>query len=216
MKVIGITGGIGAGKTAVLSYMEKNYNCRILLADEAAHQVKEPGETCYFRLVELLGKEILDEEGRINRQRMAEKIFASPGLLARVNGVIHPAVKEMILSVIRRERKASVHDFLVIEAALLIEEGYLDVVDVMWYVHAGEETRRKRLKKSRGYSDEKIHSIMTKQLSEEQFRQYCQVVIDNDISFEDTCRQVDQALESCLTDSPAGNVKEETVGRGVR
>ena len=191
MKVIGITGGIGAGKTAVLSYMEKNYNCRILLADEAAHQVKEPGETCYFRLVELLGKEILDEEGRINRQRMAEKIFASPGLLARVNGVIHPAVKEMILSVIRRERKASVHDFLVIEAALLIEEGYLDVVDVMWYVHAGEETRRKRLKKSRGYSDEK-------------FRQYCQVVIDNDISFEDTCRQVDQALESCLTDSPAG------------
>ncbi len=204
MKVIGITGGIGAGKTAVLSYMEKNYNCRILLADEAAHQVKEPGETCYFRLVELLGKEILDEEGRINRQRMAEKIFASPGLLARVNGVIHPAVKEMILSVIRRERKASVHDFLVIEAALLIEEGYLDVVDVMWYVHAGEETRRKRLKKSRGYSDEKIDSIMTKQLSEEQFRQYCQVVIDNDISFEDTCRQVDQALESCLTDSPAG------------
>lgn len=204
MKVIGITGGIGAGKTAVLSYMEKNYNCRILLADEAAHQVKEPGETCYFLLVELLGKEILDEEGRINRQRMAEKIFASPGLLARVNGVIHPAVKEMILSVIRRERKASVHDFLVIEAALLIEEGYLDVVDVMWYVHAGEETRRKRLKKSRGYSDEKIHSIMTKQLSEEQFRQYCQVVIDNDISFEDTCRQVDQALESCLTDSPAG------------
>ncbi len=204
MKVIGITGGIGAGKTAVLSYMEKNYNCRILLADEAAHQVKEPGETCYFRLVELLGKEILDEEGRINRQRMAEKIFASPGLLARVNGVIHPAVKERILSVIRRERKASVHDFLVIEAALLIEEGYLDVVDVMWYVHAGEETRRKRLKKSRGYSDEKIDSIMTKQLSEEQFRQYCQVVIDNDISFEDTCRQVDQALESCLTDSPAG------------
>ena len=75
MKVIGITGGIGAGKTAVLSYMEKNYNCRILLADEAAHQVKEPGETCYFRLVELLGKEILDEEGRINRQRMAEKIL---------------------------------------------------------------------------------------------------------------------------------------------
>ena len=204
MKVIGITGGIGAGKTAVLSYMEKNYNCRILLADEAAHQVKEPGEPCYFRLVDLLGKEILDEEGRINRQRMAEKIFASPGLLARVNGVIHPAVKEMILSVIRRERKASVHDFLVIEAALLIEEGYLDVVDVMWYVHAGEETRRKRLKKSRGYSDEKIDSIMTKQLSEEQFRQYCQVVIDNDISFEDTCRQVDQALESCLTDSPAG------------
>ena len=204
MKVIGITGGIGAGKTAVLSYMEKNYNCRILLADEAAHQVKEPGETCYFRLVELLGKEILDEESRINRQRMAEKIFASPGLLARVNGVIHPAVKERILSVIRRERKASVHDFLVIEAALLIEEGYLDVVDVMWYVHAGEETRRKRLKKSRGYSDEKIDSIMTKQLSEEQFRQYCQVVIDNDLSFEDTCRQVDQALESCLTDSPAG------------
>ena len=204
MKVIGITGGDRSRKNGSPLLHGKNYNCRILLADEAAHQVKEPGETCYFRLVELLGKEILDEEGRINRQRMAEKIFASPGLLARVNGVIHPAVKERILSVIRRERKASVHDFLVIEAALLIEEGYLDVVDVMWYVHAGEETRRKRLKKSRGYSDEKIDSIMTKQLSEEQFRQYCQVVIDNDISFEDTCRQVDQALESCLTDSPAG------------
>ena len=77
MKVIGITGGVGAGKSEILSYIRERYNCRILLADEAAHKVKEKGQPCYEKLVALLSDEILDETGNINKVKMAEKIFSS-------------------------------------------------------------------------------------------------------------------------------------------
>lgn len=201
MKVIGITGGIGAGKTAVLSYISKNCNCRIILADEAAHMVKEPGQRCYDGLVALLGRDILNEDGTIDKGKMAEKIFASPSLLKKVNDIIHPAVKELILNAIEEERISQRHDFLFIEAALLIEGGYLEVVDELWYIYAKEEVRRKRLKEARGYSDEKINSILEKQLKEEEFRRYCKVVIDNSGTLEDAYCQIDEKLGEYLWQS---------------
>ncbi len=198
MKVIGITGGVGAGKSEILSYIKKHYNCRILLADEAAHRVKEKGQPCYEKLVTLLSDEILDETGNINKVKMSEKIFSSRELLAEVNGIIHPAVKELILSAIQKERERRIHDFFFIEAALLIEEGYLDYVDEMWYIYAREEVRRKRLKESRGYSDEKINQIMSSQLKEADFRRYCSVVIDNSDSLTESRRQIDEKLGEYL------------------
>ncbi len=198
MRVIGITGGVGAGKSAILSHIQEHYNCRVFLADEAAHQVEEKGQPCYDRLVKLLGEDILAEDKTIHRQRMAEKIFSDPALLSQVNAMIHPAVKERILEVIREEKRALIHDFLIIEAALLIEQGYLEIVDEMWYVYASDEVRRKRLRETRGYSDLKIDSIMEKQLGEKKFRHYCHVVIDNDSSLPDACGQVDQILREYL------------------
>lgn len=201
MKVIGITGGVGAGKTAVLSYISRNYNCRIVLADEAAHMVKEPGQSCYDRLVTLLGKDILNEDNTVNKQKMAEKIFASPLLLKQVNELIHPAVKKLILDIIEEERNSQAHDFLFIEAALLIEGGYLEIVDELWYIYAREEVRRRRLKEIRGYSDEKIDSIMEKQLSEDEFRKYCKVIIDNSGALSDAYCQIDEKLGEYLWQS---------------
>ena len=75
MKVIGITGGVGSGKSALLSFVKVNYNCRVILADEAAHQVKEPGGPCYDALVALLSPDILNEDGRIDRNKMAAEIL---------------------------------------------------------------------------------------------------------------------------------------------
>ena len=198
MKVIGITGGVGAGKTAILSYIREQYNCRIILADEAAHRVKEPGQVCYDRLVALLSDEILNEDGTIHKQKMSNIIFDSPGLLKEVNAIIHPAVKEFILTAIEEERKKLRHDFLFIEAALLIEDGYLEIVAEMWYIYAREEVRRRRLRESRGYSDEKINAIMTKQLSEEEFRKHCKVVIDNSDSLKKAYEQIDRKLGDYL------------------
>lgn len=198
MKVIGITGGVGAGKTAILSYIREQYNCRIILADEAAHRVKEPGQVCYDRLVALLSDEILNEDGTIHKQKMSNIIFDSPGLLKEVNAIIHPAVKEFILTAIEEERKKLRHDFLFIEAALLIEDGYLEIVDEMWYIYAREEVRRRRLRESRGYSDEKINAIMSKQLSEEEFRKHCRVVIDNSDSLKKAYEQIDRKLGDYL------------------
>ena len=81
MKVIGITGGVGSGKSALLSFVKENYNCRVILADEAAHQVKEPGGPCYDALVALLSPDILNEAGRIDRNKMAAEIFHPKDLL---------------------------------------------------------------------------------------------------------------------------------------
>ena len=198
MRVIGITGGVGAGKSEILNYISQNYNCYVILADEVAHKVKEPGKVCYERLVALLSENILQKDGFIDKEKMASMIFESEELLEKVNDIIHPAVQEYIVKVIESERSKQILDFLFIEAALLIEAGYLDIVDEMWYVYAHEHVRRGRLKASRNYSDEKIDSIMEQQLSEEEFRKACDVVIDNSNSLEEAFIQIDRKLGDYL------------------
>ena len=195
MRTIGITGGVGAGKSELLAYIETHYNSRILLADTVGHLVKEPGQPCYEKLVALLGKEVLTPEGQIDRVVMAEKIFADPELLDEVNAIIHPAVEIYILEQIQKEKERGVLDFFFIEAALLIECGYEDKVDELWYIYADRTVRAARLREARGYSEEKIQEIMDSQLSEEEFRRHCQVVIDNSGSLQDAYRQIDEILK---------------------
>lgn len=198
MRVIGITGGVGSGKSALLQYLVHNYSCRIILADEAAHKVKEPGQPCYEKLVALLSPDILSADGTIHKGLMAARIFESEELLKRVNEIIHPAVKKIILDEIEKERRKGEIAFLFLEAALLIEDGYLNIVDEMWYIYAKENVRRKRLKESRNYSDEKIDAIMKSQLTEKEFRKYCTFVVDNSSSLEAACRQIDRKLGEYL------------------
>lgn len=195
MKLIGITGGIGAGKTQVLSYIEHNCRCRILLADEAAHRVKEPGGPCYRALVSLLGTEVLQKDGFFDRKKMAAAIFTKKGLLEKTNEIIHPAVKDYILAEIEKERAAGKVDAFFVEAALLIEEGYGEILDELWYIYADAKVRRQRLMASRGYAKEKVEKIFESQLSEAEFRRHCKVVIDNGGSLSDTYMQIDERLK---------------------
>ncbi len=194
MKVIGITGGVGSGKSEILTYLKERTNCRIIAADLAAHELEEPEGACYRPLVELLGERILGPDGRIDRGKMAAVIFSDGELLERVNGIVHPAVKTYIMEEIARERLAGRYDYLFLEAALLIEGGYGRIVDELWYIHADESVRRERLKASRGYTDEKIDHIMRRQLPEEVFSEHCSVVIENGGPLADTYRQIDEKL----------------------
>ena len=194
MRVIGITGGVGSGKSEILAYLKEHVNCRVIMADRAAHVLELPGAPCYEPLITLLGRDILAGDGAIDRQKMAAAIFADRELLERVNGIVHPAVRTYLLQEIEREKNAGQHDYLFLEAALLIEEGYEQVVDEMWYIHADESVRRERLKASRGYADEKIDSIMRRQLPERTFYEHCRVVIENSGLLADTYRQIDEKL----------------------
>lgn len=202
MKIIGVTGGVGSGKTELLHYIEKNYRCRILLADEASHEVMQKGGRIYEPLVALLGSSVLDSSGEINRKEMAARIFSQEELLGRVNALIHPAVREYILEAVAEEREKAAAgaedavDYFFLEAALLIECGYRSVVDEMWYIYCDLAVRRERLKKSRGYSDGKIDSILSSQLTEVEFRSGSDVVIDNSGNLEDAYRQIREALAS--------------------
>lgn len=195
MRLIGVTGGVGAGKSEVLNYIKKHYKCRIYLADEVAHLVKVKGEDCYYELVSLLGEDILQEDGEINKSAMAAKIFADDALLEQVNEIVHPQVRIYLEKRIREAQEDVDTEIMFIEAALLIEAGYKELVDELWYIYADVEVRKKRLMSSRGYSEEKIHQIMEAQLSEEVFRKECDFVIDNSGTLADSYRQIRKKLK---------------------
>ena len=194
MRTIGITGGIGAGKSLVLSYIKEHYRAVVYEADNIAHLIKEPGQKCYEPLLRLLGRNVLNEDGRIDKGKRAERIFADPALLQEVNAIIHPGVKEFVLTKIKEEDQRQDKDFFILEAALLIEEGYDKILDELWYVRAEEEVRRKRLKEDRGYTEEKIGRIMKSQLQDEMFIKYCSLVIDNNGDPAQTYMQIDRKL----------------------
>ncbi|MBQ2257459.1 MAG: dephospho-CoA kinase [Lachnospiraceae bacterium] len=190
MKIIGITGGVGAGKTQVLLYIDQHYKCRIIRADEAAHLLYEPGQECYKKLVALLGDSVLCADGSIDKPKMAATIFADQTLLESVNKIVHPAVKQYILQQIAYEKEKNEVDYFFIEAALLIEEHYDQIVDELWYIHSDVAVREKRLAENRNYSAQKTADIMKGQLSEEEFRKHCKVVIVNNGDLEETYQQI--------------------------
>lgn len=195
MRFIGITGGIGAGKSEILHFIEKEYPARILLADELAHQLMQPGGICFPKIRELFGSEdIFLPSGGLDPVRVSEMIFRDKQKLEKLNRIVHPAVKQEIIRTAEAERAAGTISYLILEAALLIEEGYGQICDELWLIDTSEENRRMRLKETRGYSDEKIDAVFANQLSEEAYRTHCSIVIDNNGSLEEACRQVKAAF----------------------
>lgn len=195
MKFIGITGGVGAGKSEILSYMGKKTGVRVMLADEIAHELMEAGTDCYKCLRQTFNDEdIWNSDGSFNREKLAKVIFSDKLKRDIMNSIVHPAVKEYVIRQQEYEKERGELFLLVLEAALLIEEHYDKICDELWYIYTSEENRRDRLKASRGYSDEKIDNIFKSQLSEEEYRKYCAVVIDNNGSVEAAFEQIDKAL----------------------
>lgn len=195
MKFIGITGGVGAGKSEILSYLGKKTGVRVMLADEIAHELMEAGTDCYKCLRQTFNDEdIWNSDGSFNREKLANVIFSDKLKRDIMNSIVHPAVKEYVIRQQEYEKERGELSLLVLEAALLIEEHYDKICDELWYIYTSEENRRDRLKASRGYSDEKIDNIFKSQLSEEEYRKYCAVVIDNNGSVEAAFEQIDKAL----------------------
>lgn len=195
MQVIGITGGVGAGKSAILEYLEQNYRVKNLIADKIAKRLMEPGSECYRKLLKFLPVEVYNDDETINRGALSAAIFSSDELRSRVNEVMHPAVKEYIIGQIAEQERMGILDYVIIEAALLIEENYEEICDELWYVRTSEEIRKKRIMRSRGYSEEQVESMFKSQLSDSEYRKHCQVVIENDGTREETFYQVAQAIK---------------------
>jgi dephospho-CoA kinase len=196
MKFIGITGGIGAGKSTVLSLLEENFNCKVVLADQVAADLMMAGQECFNRVVALPWSEsIVGDDGQINRPLMAKLMFASEDLRKRVNEIVHPAVEKEVLNQVEEERRKHNIEYFFFEAALLIECGYGKLVDEMWYVFASEDVRAKRLMESRGYSMERIENTIKTQRSDASFREHADVVIDNSGDKEQTLAQLRQILK---------------------
>ena len=195
MKIIGITGGVGSGKSRVLSFLEEKYNAIICQADHVAWKLQEPGQRSYLEIVEYFGKTILNDDQTINRGALGQIVFNNVAKLQKLNEITHPAVKDYIKEQILLEKEKG-SELFIIEAALLLEDHYEEICDEIWYIFAREEVRRERLKESRNYTDEKIDSMIAKQQTESYFRKHCQLTIDNSGNFEDTCIQIEKAMKN--------------------
>ena len=125
---------------------------------------------------------------------MSAAIFNNDELLSKVNSIVHPAVKEVILKRIDEAKRAGKSDLFLLEAALLIECGYNDIVDEMWFVYAAPDIRAERLRSSRGYTDDKIASIMRSQLSDEEYIKGSDFVIDNSGTIENSIMQIEKRI----------------------
>lgn len=195
MRFIGITGGVGAGKSTVLSLLEDNYNCKVVLADQVAAELMSPGHDCYERVIRLpWDRKVLNSDGTINRPQMAAAMYGDDDIREMVNSIVHPAVEFEVLNQVEKEHQNHNIEYFFFEAALLIESGYGKLVDEMWYIYADPEVRRNRLRESRGYSDQRIDSMMASQKSDGEFREVCDVVIDNSGSCDETLSQIKNVL----------------------
>ena len=194
MRVIGVTGGVGAGKSTVLGILEKDFNAYVIQADLLGHVLMEPGEECYDAVIALFGKQIIKKDKTIGRRRISDVVFTDKDMLSKLNGIIHPAVKRRILRLIGEQREKG-RGLCVVEAALFLEERYQDFCDEVWYVYTEKEIRIQRLMENRGYSREKSLGIIRNQVSDQVFRENTDRVIENNGDLEDTRRQIREGIE---------------------
>ena len=194
MIIIGVTGGMGAGKSRVLTYLEEQWNARTIRLDDISRELLSKNGLCYEETIHIFGKAIVMPDGNLDRALIAKMIFEDSRLRDKLNNLVHPAVKAHVRW-IADEMKHLDAGLLVIEAALLIEGGYREICDELWYIYADEKVRRERLKESRGYTDKRINGTFATQLSEEAFRANVDFVVDNSGSFEDAARVIDTHLK---------------------
>lgn len=193
MKVLGITGGVGSGKSLVLDCLETEFGACICQMDETAKLLQKRGTKCFREIVRHFGEEIVGPDGELNREKLAGIVFSDEDQLEALNEIVHPAVLEHVKCEIDRKSAEGIRLY-VVEAALL-SDTFRILSDELWYIYVREDVRRERLKASRGYTDEKITRMIASQPSEEQFRAACDVVIDNSGEFEETKRQIGERLK---------------------
>ena len=191
-RVIGLTGGVGSGKSTVLHFLAEAYGAEIIEADRVCNEIIEPGGTAHDALGELLGTQIFSPDGRPDKKEIARLIFSDPEKRKAVDALLHPAtVKEVCRRIRSSEKKLVIY-----ESALPAGAQFAKLCDAVLYVYASPETRCRRLSDGRGYSREKSEAIMAGQLSDGEFRMLCQAVIDNDGSEEAMKASAREAMEA--------------------
>ncbi|MBR6476191.1 MAG: dephospho-CoA kinase [Lachnospiraceae bacterium] len=172
MRIIGLTGGIGSGKSFVAQVAEKNFSVLHISSDEIARRQMQKGGISYKRVVEEFSgmtDDLLCEDGEINRTALSKLVMNDPVLLKKLDAITHPAVIDEINTIIAIEDERKIFSAVLVETALLYEAGIDRMCDEVWYVYAPLATRSSRLIKMRGYSTEKTEMFLKNQQPEEEF-----------------------------------------------
>lgn len=179
MVVIGLTGNIGSGKTTVSRILQEEMGCVCLNADLIGRLVAEPGGEAYAELTAAFGGEYFLADGSLNRPKMAELVFNDKQALNKLDGIIHPAVYRHLQREIAAIRQRDPKQVVIVEAALLIEADYLDLLDELWLVWADDEVRLPRVMTRDGLTREQALSRMRNQLPQAEKAKYAKYILHN-------------------------------------
>jgi dephospho-CoA kinase len=188
MKIIGLTGGIGSGKSTVAGYLAE-LGAAVIDLDKIGHEVLKSGAV-FKRVVKVFGKEIIGADGEIDRARLADIVFQDLKALARLNRITHPAVDKVINEKMGEYRLRGVK-VVVLEAAAMLEAGKAGQADEIWVTTAPEAAVLKRLGGRSGYSEAETKARLGSQLSSAERVKHADVVIVNDGSLDGLKKKVE-------------------------
>ena len=177
MYTIGLTGGIGTGKSEVLSILH-DLGASTVQADLLAHEIYSPGKPAWQDIIHTFGSEILTAEHQINRKKLGEIVFADKNKLSKLNQIVHPRIFEHLKELIEKQEMAGVR-LLVIEAAILIEAEWTEIVDSVWVVKASKSIIIDRLKGKTTLSEKQITQRINAQISDAKRQEKANEIITN-------------------------------------
>lgn len=190
MKVIGLAGGIGAGKSEV-SRILGEMGAEVLNADRYGHEVYLPGTDGHREVVEAFGEDVLQPNGEVDRRALGGKVFGNPEAMAKLNAIAWPRIRQKIEDGIEEQRQQGT-DVVVLDAAVLIEAGWTDAADEVWVVTAPEGDVISRLQARNNLTEEQVRARMASQMSTEERVQYADVVVSNDGGLDELQRNIEK------------------------
>ena len=183
MKIIGLTGGIGSGKSTVSRFLAE-LGAVIIDADKVGHEAFKPGTEAWREVAAAFGRQILTPSGDIDREKLGEIVFGNPDSLARLNRIMHPRLYDMIKAQLEEYRWQGI-GVVVLEVPLLIEAGWNSLVDEVWVTVASRATVLRRLQEKVGLSKTQALARINSQLSSTERVKHADVVIDTDCTLDE-------------------------------
>ncbi len=190
MKVVGIIGGIGAGKSTVIEGIKEYTPTYVISGDEVGHKLLKKGQAGYAPVIAAFGEGICDRQGEIVRKALGELVFKDAKKLQCLNAITHPLIYQEVMRQIKACQYKGQYELIVVEGALLLEIGLDRLMDVLIAVYADEETRIKRVMLREGFTREQVLNRFKAQKKWEEFQEKAHFVINNGLSIESTCEQI--------------------------
>lgn len=195
-KVIGLTGGIGCGKSAITDYLEK-HNYPVIDSDIIAREVVAPNSVGLTKIVECFGQAYLNDNGTLNRTKLRELVFNDTKQKLQLESILHPLIKQATRQKIEAF-KAQSHPLIFVAIPLLIEitlkKGKPDYIDDVWVVECNQENQIARASQRDNVAAENIRHIIRNQATPEQRRQFANKMIDNNQDLNHLYQQLDELL----------------------
>ena len=191
MRSIGLTGGIASGKSTVVNQL-RELGAATIDADILGHQTYEPGTETFAQVVAAFGEDLVAEDGSIDRSKLGPKVFGHPDGMKRLTDIVWPGIRALAEAELSR-LEAEGTEIAVLEAAVMIEAGWQDLVDEVWVVAVSRDTARERLMARNNLSAEEADKRIDSQITNDERLKHADVMISNDCSMEDAADRVARA-----------------------